>query len=29
VKPENLMPPYDIFTDDELRQLAAYLDQLR
>ncbi|WP_324765465.1 c-type cytochrome (plasmid) [Sinorhizobium meliloti] len=29
VKPENLMPPYEIFTDDELRQLAAYLDQLR
>jgi len=29
VKPENLMPPYEIFTDEELRQLAAYLDQLR
>ncbi len=29
VKPENLMPPFEIFTDDELRQLAAYLDQLR
>ena len=29
VKPENLMPPYDIFTESELSQLASYLDQLR
>lgn len=29
VKPENLMPPYEIFTERELRQLAGYLDQLR
>ncbi len=29
VKPENRMPPYEIFTDQELRQLASYLDQLR
>ncbi|WP_026615668.1 cytochrome c oxidase subunit II [Ensifer aridi] len=29
VKPENLMPPYDIFTEAELAQLSSYLDQLR
>jgi cytochrome c oxidase subunit II len=29
VKPENLMPPYGIFTESELLQLASYLDQLR
>lgn len=29
VKPENRMPPYEIFTDEELRQLAHYLDELR
>lgn len=28
VKPENLMPAYQIFTDAELAALAAYLDQL-
>jgi cytochrome c oxidase subunit 2 len=29
VKPENLMPPYGIFTQAELAQLSSYLDQLR
>ncbi|THK38961.1 c-type cytochrome [Ensifer sp. MPMI2T] len=29
VKPENLMPSFEIFTASELRQLAAYMDQLR
>ncbi|MDI6838068.1 MAG: c-type cytochrome, partial [Rhizobiaceae bacterium] len=29
LKPENRMPAYGIFTDDELRQLATYLDDLR
>ncbi|MBA3447535.1 MAG: c-type cytochrome, partial [Pseudaminobacter sp.] len=28
IKPENLMPPYEIFTEAELRQIAAYLDSL-
>lgn len=28
VKPENLMPPFRIFDDAELAQLAAYLDHL-
>lgn len=28
LKPENLMPPFRIFTDAELGQLAAYLDHL-
>jgi len=28
VKPENLMPPYGIFTDAELTSLALYLDHL-
>ncbi len=28
VKPENLMPPYGIFDDEELAQLAAYLEHL-
>ena len=29
VKPENLMPPYEIFSKEELSALAAYLDGLR
>ncbi len=29
VKPENLMPSFEIFTVSELNQLAIYLDQLR
>ncbi|QFI69948.1 cytochrome c oxidase subunit II [Sinorhizobium alkalisoli] len=29
VKPENLMPSFEIFTESELDQLALYLDQLR
>ncbi|HXV31258.1 MAG TPA: c-type cytochrome, partial [Sinorhizobium sp.] len=29
VKPENLMPPFEIFSEGELIQLASYLDQLR
>ncbi|WEX73965.1 cytochrome c oxidase subunit II [Sinorhizobium numidicum] len=29
VKPENLMPPFGIFTETELSQLSSYLDQLR
>ncbi|MCA1490329.1 cytochrome c oxidase subunit II [Ensifer sp. NBAIM29] len=29
VKPENLMPSFEIFTASELNQLALYLDQLR
>jgi cytochrome c oxidase subunit 2 len=28
IKPENLMPPYEILADDELRALATYLDSL-
>src|SRR5690606_41894828 len=28
VKPENLMPPFAIFTDAELRDLATYLEGL-
>ena len=28
VKPENLMPPYHYFGDDELEAIAAYLDSL-
>lgn len=28
LKPENLMPPYEIFTDAELQELAAYLEHL-
>ncbi len=28
VKPENLMPPFEIFTDAELAELSAYLEQL-
>jgi cytochrome c oxidase subunit 2 len=29
IKPENLMPPFEIYTDRELAQLAAYLESLR
>jgi cytochrome c oxidase subunit 2 len=29
VKPQNLMPPYNIFTENELAQLAAYLENLQ
>jgi cytochrome c oxidase subunit 2 len=29
IKPENLMPPFEIYTDRELGQLAAYLESLR
>nr|CAD6438776.1 cytochrome c oxidase subunit II [Rhizobium sp. Q54] len=28
IKPENLMPPYEIFSEDQLLQLASYLEQL-
>ncbi|TWG91031.1 cytochrome c oxidase subunit 2 [Mesorhizobium sp. J18] len=28
IKPENLMPPYGIFTETQLRQLSAYLENL-
>jgi cytochrome c oxidase subunit 2 len=28
IKPENLMPPYEILSEDELAALAAYLDSL-
>jgi cytochrome c oxidase subunit II len=28
IKPENLMPPFEIFTEAELAHLAAYLDSL-
>lgn len=28
IKPENLMPPFDIFSESELRSLSAYLDSL-
>jgi cytochrome c oxidase subunit II len=28
IKPENLMPPFEIFTEAELAQLAAYLESL-
>ncbi len=28
VKPENLMPPFDIFSESELRSLSAYLNSL-
>ncbi|RCS25923.1 cytochrome c oxidase subunit II [Phyllobacterium salinisoli] len=29
IKPENLMPPYPIFSDEELASLSSYLAQLR
>jgi cytochrome c oxidase subunit II len=29
IKPENLMPPYEIYTERELGQLATYLESLR
>jgi cytochrome c oxidase subunit II len=29
VKPDNLMPPYDIFSETELARLSSYLEQLR
>ena len=29
IKPENLMPPFEIYTDKELGQLAAYLESLK
>ena len=29
IKPENLMPPYEIYSERELGQLAAYLESLR
>jgi cytochrome c oxidase subunit 2 len=29
IKPENLMPPYGIFDEDERRALAAYLHSLK
>jgi cytochrome c oxidase subunit 2 len=29
IKPENMMPPFGIYTERELRQLAAYLESLK
>lgn len=29
IKPENLMPPYDFFSEEEVIQLSTYLEQLR
>ncbi len=29
IKPDNLMPSFDIFSGDELRALAAYLESLK
>jgi cytochrome c oxidase subunit 2 len=29
IKPENLMPPYEIFSDPELQDLALYLESLK